>query len=354
MSQRLSLAKLISYVQTIRKNDENPNDLEIKNDDKIDEFKFEILEPKEKKVILDFPDKIKQLFDPFLKNIHRCGSIDKFKGQEQNVSLFYSILFCLINDFTNLSLEQQEKQILLLRKKLHNKDFFLDNNYESLGWKKKDLFESLNEFKNNKMILRSLADYFNINIFLLNIGDERIYAIYPEDLFNMFKMNIFLCVHDDHFESLIYENNKQWKYNFDVFKKLITIDKEKINVLDVNLSNPQEKIFKIGMENLDKYIILEENKENEYNENDQEEDLFIKEIEDSEMENINIENVNSIFLIKINDKKDLENISPNTPYTELQQLARKYYISLEYPDAKLGKVITRNKNDLIKELKKIK
>jgi len=62
----------------------------------IDKLHYVCLKLGEMKIINDFPPKLKQMFDPFIKELKRIGQISKFKvGDNYNTSLFSSILSCL-------------------------------------------------------------------------------------------------------------------------------------------------------------------------------------------------------------------------------------------------------------------
>ena len=69
---------------------------------------------------------------------------------------------------------------------------------------------SIRDYKNNKMVIRFLADYLFINIFILNIQDDILYAVYSDDNFNIYKMNVFLVYYNEIFEPLVYNKNKLW------------------------------------------------------------------------------------------------------------------------------------------------
>ena len=102
VQKRLTLNKLISYVQSISAASiaENDADSVFANQIKSnDEFKFEVLKYNDSKTINDFPEKLKKMFDPFIKTFKRFGSksiLDSSKNNKQfsnvDVSLYLSLI----------------------------------------------------------------------------------------------------------------------------------------------------------------------------------------------------------------------------------------------------------------------
>jgi len=420
MDKKIALTKLISYIlsiQDVDESDEEEINYDLNTDNHINEIVFEFLEKNEQKVISDFPPNIKELFDPFLKEINRVGVVPFSSDKKYNISLFYSVLYCMDKDFDKI--EDVDNLIFDLRKKiifeLLDPPVYNSKNYEELGWKKKELKDSLNNFKNNRMVLRVLTEYFNVNIFVLNISEDRIYSVYSDELFNTFKMNIFLSFYDEIFEPIIYKENKLWKYNDDPFKKLINVDKLKINVLGVDFKNKIDIPFQIGTENLEKYFESEnkdgdegaedneedkdkdlpkvkiinkkededEDEEDEEDENDENEDeengennfgevsdetdddqLLIDDPEDTEIEIESLKNHKDIFCKKNEIKKkkkvkkgklnsDLKNLNQNMKLVELQKIAENHKISLCIGKTKAGKPKRKTKKELYDDLIKL-
>ncbi len=264
MPKRLTLNGLLKFIETITIQNNNISDTDldtnkqlysIKSQDiqYIDKIKFKNIKWGEIQTITDFPKKCKKIFDPFISKIKRYGTIVNFS--ERNISLYFSILFCLFDDFGKMNKKEQETFIDSFIQKLSmdvtRKRLFEKFSYKELKWTQKELRESISKCKNNKIVLRYLADYFNINIFLINIPEDRIYAIYPEEQFNVYKMHIFLTFYEDTFEPLVY-NKKLWKYDDGPFKRLIVVNKMHINTFNFN-PLIEEKEFVVGPEDLTKY-----------------------------------------------------------------------------------------------------
>ena len=260
-------------------------------------------------------------------------------------------------------------------------------NYKAFDWKLRDLRDSIKQFKNNRMVLRFLSDYFYINIFLLNVLEDKVYAIYPDESFNTFKSSIMLAFHDGHFEPLVYEDERLWNHEVEPLKKLINVDKQKITVMDVDFSGKSEfQVFKTGSEDLNKYIKLETEDEEEVEQDQDDNNQFDEDFEKKENHELTIndpedtdvvieeeEDNKNIFCTKkeIDSKKKkkskgstakkekkkekvsvTEKLDPKMKLDELQALAAKYGISLESA-TKTGKSKNKTKAQLIEELKNI-
>ena len=271
--KRITLPKLISYVLSFTVDNAN-NDIldavfpgQIKSND---EFQFTCLKFGESKNINDFPEKLKNIFDPYIKDLIRYGARKTFET-DINLSLYYSVLAQLIKNYEKFPLKDQLNYITKLRDKLiihiSSEDIMQEQEYDKLGWNKKDITNSLIQFKSNKLVMKLIADYFNINIFVLNIVEDKIYVVSENDYYDMFRSNIFVVFNIDTFEPLVYSESNVLEYNSGLIKKLITVDKNLIILMDMNLNNHQQFQFNIKLSNINKCAKLIEN-ENENKNND--------------------------------------------------------------------------------------
>ena len=274
--KRITLPKLTSYVLSFTADNTNNDILDVVFPGQIksnDEFQFSCLKFGESKNINDFPEKLKNIFDPYIKDIIRYGSRKTFEN-DINLSLYYSVLAQLIKNYEKFPLKDQLNYITKLRDKLiiyvSNGDIMQSQEYDKLGWNKKDVTNSLIQFKSNKLVMKLIADYFNINIFVLNIVEDKMYVVSENDYYDMFRSNIFIVFNVDTFEPLIYSDSNLLEYNSSPIKKLITVDKHFIILMDANLIDHQPLQFNIKLSNIDKYskIIPENVKPNNDNLND--------------------------------------------------------------------------------------
>jgi hypothetical protein len=372
--KRVTLTKLISYVLSFTEDNANKNVLEsvfptqIKSND---EFKFSCLKFGESKNINDFPDRLKTIFDPYIKDLLRHGS-RKYFDNDINLSLYYSILVQIVKNFDKMPSKDQFNYISKLRDKLimyiSTVDIMKDLGYEKLGWIKKDLTNTLVQYKSNKLVMKLIADYLSLNIFVLNIVEDKIYVISDNDSYDIFRPNIFLSFNEDTFEPLVYSDSNILDYNMGPIKKLITVDKNHLILMDVNLKEHESIQFNIKLSNMDKYkdkirVSSQENNsdesdktispkndalketvdiENEYNEvipDVSDYNVYVKDIENTETEKTNVVDETPKLVFKISSKMKLE---------ELQTIAKKLNISLD----KIinSKKKAKTKNELIEEI----
>ena len=421
MSKRVTLNNLISYALTcneyVDSDDYNQDNSSFDNSHD-DEYDLTVNNNMEKNVfkqlisgesnsITDLPKNLKAMFDPFIKDVIRQGILNKHVSND--ISLLFSILYCTCDNFLEFSGYKQLQTVKNFNKRLFSGVFgksklFEKFEYKEKGWTKKELKNALSSYKNNKMVLQVLSDYFNINIFLLNVSEDKLYAIYSEELFNMFKMNVFISHNDGIFEPLCYNDKKLWKYDDEPLKKLINVEKQKINVMDVSfLNNNEERLFQAGSEDLNKYLNLEEKETikdddddarckggkggNESNESDedndydelfsenkessQHDDIYINDPEETEIDVESVKHAKDIFCTqdevkakKLGKKKkskkskkdysDLEGLNTRMTVASLQKLAEKYHIDIENGNTATGKIKYKTKQDLYDELIAIK
>nr|QBK88411.1 MAG: hypothetical protein LCMiAC01_00750 [Mimivirus LCMiAC01] len=338
---------------------------------KLDNDEFNNLEYNEFKTINNFPTKLRNIFDPFINKLKRYG-VMQCSSDDKNISLFYSLLFCIDNKFKNIDNISKEEYVHNLRNKIlmdiGREDLYDKFKYKSIGWNKVEIKKDLKTYNNSWMMIRLLSDYFSINIFMLDINKDKIYSIYPEEFFNIFKFNVFLVYYNEIFEPLVYRKTTLWTYNTEPFRKLINVDKSYILAHAVDYSKtPQTKLFQTKTEDLGKYLKKKSNdKENNYEEiddnvsetNNESEvlpDDSICKIEDMDNENKITKSKKSDNMSNENviDYTYIKNINTRTKLKELQALAKKYNISIECGQTKTGKNKLKTKASLRKEMNQL-
>ena len=111
MDNKVSLDRLISYVLDISKECDNYTESEEKEDS--ESLNKENLCPGEMSNLEVFPDKLKELIGPYTEDYYRIGVLKekKVKRETYNISLYYSILFCIDKQFTDFT--ENEKCVYL-------------------------------------------------------------------------------------------------------------------------------------------------------------------------------------------------------------------------------------------------
>lgn len=197
-----------------------------------------------------FPEFFRTVFKAYKDQVYRCGILkeDIHNKKQINISLLCSVLFCIKDEFSSMKQSEQFVFVHSVKEKLlygiaHDK-IFMKYNYKKLGWTKQILMQELKNFSNNSIVLRYICDYFDINIFLFNFDDEKIYLIYPESRFNKYKVNVFLACVDKNFEPILFNKNKYWSYNTQPLIDLIENYAENFMIVTTDLSkNQTEKVF---------------------------------------------------------------------------------------------------------------
>lgn len=362
--KRVELTKLISYVLSFAEQTTNSEELETIFPDQIksnDEYVFNTLEPGDSRNINDLSAKIKKIMDPYIKEIIRYGINNKFNNND--LSLYASILFQLVDCYKNLSPQKQHEYILKLRDKLiiyvSNPTTIKFHGYkDELGWVKKDIVDSFVKLKTNKITLKVLADYFNINIFLFNVVDDKIYVVSGNDSYDMFRKSILLTLNGTVFEPLVYSGKGLLDNNTGPIKKMITVDRKILILLDTNLKEQLPPTFVIKLANLFKYLKDEDiekykgeekgdknktsDNENEYEEvipSESDANAYIKDIETTD---------------KLDGKVNLVfNISSKMKLSEVQEVAKKLNIDVKKKGKSDGKTIAKTKKELIDEINSV-
>ncbi len=350
--KRVTTTKLISFVLSLSKDNANINIFaEPKNNNNNVVTKkniFRCLDYGESRMTTDLPNKLKTYFDPFVKDFIRHGSKKSYTNEE-NMTFYYCIMRSLIPKFENFEESKQALYIKTLRDKLiayvSNTEIFKMNNYEKMQWNKKSVTNSLLHYKVTKLILKLITDYFNINIFILNIVEDKIYVVSNNDHFDMFRYNIFLSLNNDTFESMTYLNESLLTFNNELAKKIITVNKNILILYNTDLNNNGE----VGnvtefVTKLDTYDIIV--KENEYAEITESDSAML--ISDIEKNNVG----NNVGNNKDKPKSGIVfNVSLKMKLESLQDMAKKLNIDINKTNGTKSK--PKTKNELVDEINNI-
>ena len=240
-SKRISIASLIAYIKDnmdvinnpkLEKTEEEENVLPLEvNDD----TQFVALQQNSVRHISKLPANLDNIFSKFLPDMSRIGvmkySLSSNKGDKNKISLLSSVLSCVKDDFILQSSQVQQVYVSQLNNNLVgmvNSDKYTDFGYKKLGFKQNELISQIKGYQNTDIILRVIADYFHINIFLLNISMDQVLVANNS---NTFKKNILLILlnqnstngtnaDDDSFEPVFYKNGKIFDADSDIITYL--------------------------------------------------------------------------------------------------------------------------------------
>lgn len=250
---KLSLNSLIEHIQktfitTNHQTDSFDQICQPKESLKITDSSFHILQSG-KKIISDFPTDCKNIFSPFVPNIFRHSS-DSNMGN----SFYVSALNSIYPEFRELSLDKKEEFITVLKKKmsadLTEKKLYHVLKYKELKLTIKYLVEQLDKNNISKPLVRYFADFFNINIFIVNILEDKISAIFAEEYLDVFKPCIVLSYYENIFESLSFDDSFIWNGNA-CFDKIIETNISRLYTWDKTF--PDVSVQNID---LDKYLVV--------------------------------------------------------------------------------------------------
>lgn len=367
----LTTTKLIDYIENIfednKENEETKKRISIESDSSDDNVytKIKQFEPNEEDNIEYYPDgEIKNIFKDF-DNIKRRGVLKEYIDNKFKITisldLSYSILSVLNNKFLEMDKDIQLKYILnfheFMISLLKKNNYFKKFGYNKIC-KRKDLENDIRNGINSTYYLRYLSDYFHCNIFIIDFEQERIFIVYPERNFNRFKCNILLSFNDNHYEPLFYDNNGIWEYNNPVIEYILSNYTHLIVSIPFsdNNENNDEEIFKLGVEDLNKYIDIDKNSkiQDRIDEIIKEENGY-QEITLNEEQEFTIENNNSDIEDNIEDNNEDNNeeeikVNNTMKIKELRENAIKLDIDITKGKYKNGNPIYKTKNELIDEM----
>jgi hypothetical protein len=246
------------------------------------------------------------------------GSIDRIGIPKNNLSLYFTILYLLFDEFKSYDNLKQSK--LMNELKLIASD-------------------KVNDEMNQ---IFSLSEYFNINIFLFSYTTD-ITLFYKDDEYIPYKNNIFINEFENYYYPFVYKNNAGniFKYNSAILKdillyenlKIFSINSDKsLIILDNDYNKIAYKSFNINLgyvknllddeisdnsQNTTHSISLESNDEiNLLNLSDE-----IK-LVDNKMSSHN-DNIDIINKIKNSDFKKLEREKKTTLLSYIEKLFKK-------------------------------
>ncbi len=182
-----------------------------------------------------FPVKFSEILS---RNVERYGII-----QQDGLTIFYALLFCLDDDFIVLEKSEQINQVKLLKSSLIQDigEIYKEIGFSKLGWKKKMLLDEMKKRKFSEVTCYLLASYFDINIIIFDFDQEKIRLFYPEEDFNKYKNNMLIAKKGKYLEPLIYRDNhsRLFKYNSISLNNIFNSDI--LEAVNVSLYKNKEK-----------------------------------------------------------------------------------------------------------------
>lgn len=143
-----------------------------------------------------------------------------------NISLYFALLLIIKPEIRELTKEQQIQHICKFTEKLlidnSAYDFYKKYNYSSYNWEKNDLILEIKKFIIGKRIIKFLADYLCVNIWVLNFESDEIQLAYCNDSLNRFRNNIIIFYNKSIYEPVSYNKLFVLPYTSNIIQHFYT------------------------------------------------------------------------------------------------------------------------------------
>lgn len=224
--------------------------------------------------------KFNNIFENFIDRIGVCH----FDNNKNNISLLFSIIHCLDDNFCTFEKSKQNYIILKTKEKIYND--VISRKIKFPKKVSKDIIISRMKSNNIESIdLYIYSLFFKINIFVFDFIENKIKLYYPENEFIPFKPNLFLSKNKILYQPLVYRNSfsKLFKYNSSIIEyilykcefELFNFDNEYKNNKKFKICNDYDLILKnYKNKDLKNIIINKKVKENELIDSTEEESDF--------------------------------------------------------------------------------
>ncbi|AYV83570.1 MAG: hypothetical protein Hyperionvirus8_54 [Hyperionvirus sp.] len=178
------------------------------------------------KAVSKFPQNLNKIFSKF--DLFRVGTTPfvKIGKNKCNISLLSAVLSCLKDDFVIMPQDGGGQQIYINQLNTNLVGFINSDKYNELNYRKitglsqNEIIHQLRAWENSKCSMKVIADYFDVNIFLLDIGGDKLFDV---NCYNQFKKSILIMMlsGDDYvFEALFCSGIKIFDRNDHLMKHL--------------------------------------------------------------------------------------------------------------------------------------
>lgn len=156
----------------------------------------------------DLPYNLNNSLSKFYNDLTRIGVL-KYNDTGINISLYTSILTCIKDDFKIQHTSIQQNYVKQLNSNLVTfvNSKFVDYKYKDYKWIKNDVISQVKSYSGTKAIMRIFHDYLCVNIFLIDISNDKLFVI---DTYSPFKKSIILLLigtNEQQFEPVSYKGS---------------------------------------------------------------------------------------------------------------------------------------------------
>jgi hypothetical protein len=223
--QTLSLNELINFIEKNFKNVDSEKVLSDSEPEIVEQKKEIMILPYDKMDNLELTKLNNLVISKFftnvsLKHIGIITYIDMYDGI--NISYISSILYLLLDGIETLNEKIRIDMIDLVIRRLtgearYNFDVF---EYSNLKWVTKDFVNNIRKLTGNEL-LRYVADFFIVNVFVIDISKDCLTFIGTEK-YVKYKKNLFLVLINNSYEPVIINDNKYQDYKSPIIDKIIS------------------------------------------------------------------------------------------------------------------------------------
>lgn len=252
---KISLDDIVNYIEKNKKFINNPLTEKLDMNDVHAEQGIEALQYNKTSNVDSLPTNLQSIFSS--TEFIRAGSLT-YVGIPANVDVSYasSLIMLMVPDFTQMKDDDRVDFVQAFIRKIHkeSRESFTKFGYDKLGWDVKEFMNNVKNFTIGKDLLRYVADFLNINIFILDYEmDSLIYV--GEKTFSKYKKNVLLLkIKENRFEPVFMRDALFINHKSFIIKKLMN-SRFLVERLDCDFTNEKEEFnFVIGEEDLEKYI----------------------------------------------------------------------------------------------------
>jgi hypothetical protein len=250
-----SIDDIVNYIEKNKKFINNPHTEKLDMNEIHAEHRIEALQYNKTSNVDSLPANLQSIFGS--TEFIRAGSLTHVAVPENiDVSYISSLIMLMVPDFTQMKDDDKVDFVQAFIRKLckESRENFAKFGYDKLGWNVKEFVNNVKIFKIGKDMLRYVADFLNINIFILDCEmDSLIYV--GEKTFSKYKKNVLLMkIRENRFEPVFMRDALFIDHKSFIIKKLMN-SRFLVERLDCDFTNEKEEFnFVIGQEDLEKYF----------------------------------------------------------------------------------------------------
>jgi len=251
----LTIDKLLTFIKENIKLNTIINNTNITNEQPPKEV-YKKLDFGNTQTFIFLENEFNEILNKYSLNLLRYGTINTAivtNDNEYNISLYFSLLLGIYDDFKSLPYDQQIQCIKKFVEKMlldiSAQDLFKKFNYESYDWKKSELVDEIKKYNFGKRIIKFFSDYLHLNIWVLNYETDEINLSYCNNKINKFKDNIILFYDRGIYEIISFDNNFILSPNSDIIIHLYQ-NINNIGALQFDFKNDIDIALQFGYDNL--------------------------------------------------------------------------------------------------------